>query len=82
MSEFPFKNNVLPDQQFGFRPGRSTEDQLLLTHDFVSHNWNNWVDLSYSSKSLDTVIAVFAACHLVLLEKLQRIGLIELLSGS
>ena len=32
------ENCILSDEQFGLRPGRSTEDQLLLTYHFISQH--------------------------------------------
>ena len=67
------ENGILSDNQFGFRHGRSTEDQLFLTYcDVVK-----WFDagsvvdvvlLDYS-KAFDVI------CHIILLQMLENIGL-------
>ena len=66
-------NDILTTNQFGFRPGRSTEDQLLITYDFVSKE----VD---QGKIVDVILFDFAkafdvVCHSVLMEKLKCIGI-------
>ena len=70
---FLLENCILSDEQFGFRPGRSTEDQLLLTYGFISQRRDSGhvVDLILYdfSKAFDTVN------HTILLEKLRCIGL-------
>ena len=73
LHNFLSENSILTDEQFGFRPGRSTEDQLLLTYDFISRLWDDGhiVDLILYdfSKAFDMV------SHAVLLQKLRCIGL-------
>jgi hypothetical protein len=69
-------NSLLSDDQFGFRRGRSVEDQLLLTYDSVT----DWLD---SGMLVDVVLFDFSkafdvVCHSVLLDKLRGIGV----SGS
>ena len=73
LHKFLSENFILTEEQFGFRPGRSTDDQLLLTYNFISLHWDSGhiVDLILFdfSKAFDTV------SHTVLLQKLQHIGL-------
>ena len=63
---------LLAGDQFGFRVGRSTEDQLLLTYDYVTKAVDSGaiVDLILFdfSKAFDVV------CHQLLLEKLECLG--------
>ena len=60
---------MLTEEQFGFRPGRSTEDQLLLTYNFISLHWD-------SGQIVDLILYDFSkAFDRVLLQKLQHIGL-------
>ena len=65
-------NQILTDEQFGFRPGRSTEDQLLLTYDEISSCLDSGspVDLIMFdfSKAFDVI------CHAILIEKLRLLG--------
>ena len=71
--EYLESNAILSDHQFGFRPGRSVVEQLLLVYNDVSSNTDagQTVDLVLFdySKAFDVV------CHNVLLEKLQLIGI-------
>ena len=66
-------NNVLSDEQFGFRPDRSTEDQLLLAYNEITTDLDSGhpVDLIMFdfSKAFDVV------CHAILLEKLRLVGI-------
>ena len=66
-------NSLLSDHQFGFRHGRSTMEQLLLVYDEISASVDSGsiVDLVLFdySKAFDVV------CHIVLLTKLQSIGI-------
>ena len=70
--QFLEANEVLSDEQFGFRPGRSTDDQLLLTYNDVTKSLDGGLvsDLILFdfSKAFDMV------CHSVLLEKLSCLG--------
>ena len=65
-------NSLLSEHQFGFRPGHSTEDQLLLTYNVISRDVDEGhiVDLILFdfSKAFDIV------CHSMLIEKLRLIG--------
>ena len=66
-------NSLLSDRQFGFRSGRSTIDQLLLVYNAVSKVVDEGgvadVILFDFSKAFDVV------SHVILLEKLNRLGL-------
>ena len=73
LNDFFDDNNVLTADQFGFRPGMSTEDQLLTTYDYVSRE----VD---KDKIVDLILFDFAkafdvVCHVILLDKLRCIGI-------
>jgi hypothetical protein len=66
------ENCLLSPDQFGFRSGRSTEDQLLLTYGEVAER----VDSGYV---VDVVLLDFSkafdvVCHSVLLQKLVALG--------
>jgi len=65
-------NGLLSSDQFGFRRGRSTEDQLLLTYDDISM----WVDEGFvvDLLLLDFSKAFDVVCHRVLLAKLGALG--------
>ena len=66
------ENDILSTEQFGFRPGRSTEDQLLLTYNDITANLNDGcasdLILFDFSKAFDRV------SHPILLEKLRCLG--------
>ena len=66
-------NQILTEEQFGFRPGRSTKDQLLLIYDEITASVDSGfpVDLIMFdfSKAFDVV------CHAVLLDKLTLLGI-------
>ena len=65
-------NNILYDSQFGFRPGRSVLDQLIITYDYITrcYDLGNVVDLVLFDfrKAFDVVP------HCVLLDKLFLLG--------
>ena len=72
LSDYLEENAILSNDQFGFRAGRSTEDQLLLVYDRVT----KWVDGGYT---VDVVLFDFAKAfdvvdHRLLLEKLSLVG--------
>ena len=71
--QFLEENNLLDNQQFGFRPARATEDQLLLTYNDVSEGLDrgHMVDLIF----FDFKKAFNVVCHTILLEKLRCIGI-------
>ena len=59
--DYAQSNNLLNEDQYGFRTGRSTKDQLVLTY----HHVTSWLDQGFNvdlilfdfSKAFDTV------CH-------------------
>ena len=66
-------HNILSSEQFGFRSGRSTMDQLLLSYNDIS----DWLD---SGLVVDLILFDFSkafdvVCHTVLLRKLRSIGI-------
>lgn len=67
------ENNILTEEQYGFRPGRSTEDQLLLTYDEITRGLDagHPVDLVM----FDFCKAFDVVCHVILMEKLKRVGI-------
>ena len=66
------QNNLLCDRQFGFRKGRSTDDQLLLTYGKIAREVDDGkvVDAVY----LDYSKAFDVLSHNLLLSKLESIG--------
>ena len=70
-------NNLLTDHQFGFRSGRSTEDQLLLVYNEVSKTVDEGavvdIVLFDFSKAFDVV------SHNILLDKLYKLGITDVL---
>ena len=73
LSAYLEANSLLSDSQFGFRHGRSTEDQLLLTYHEISSNLDSLLTtdllLFDFSKAFDMVN------HQVLITKLTSIGI-------
>ena len=66
-------NNILTDNQFGFRAGRSTMDQLLIVYNDISL----WLD---GGHAVDLILFDFSKAfdlvsHPILLRKLQLLGM-------
>ena len=71
--EYLDMNSILSDSQFGFRPSRSTTDQLLLTYDYISESIDR-------GKMVDLILFDFAKAfdsvnHVILFTKLGEIGI-------
>lgn len=66
------QNYVLSDEQYGFRQGRTVDDQLLLVYDDVS----SWLDLGFAVDVIlfDFAIAFSVVCHNTLFDKLILLG--------
>ena len=67
------ENNLLSPDQFGFRPGRSTEDQLLLTYNDVTSALDK-------GKAVDLILFDYTKAfdvvnHTILLDKLMSLGI-------
>jgi hypothetical protein len=72
LNEYFDVNGLLSEDQFGFRSGRSVEDQLLLTYDSVSL----WLDDGFG---VDVILFDFAKAfdvvnHGIILDKLRNLG--------
>ena len=73
LHDFFIENNILSSHQFGFRPHMCTEDQLLITYDYVSRGIDK-------GRTVDLILFDFAkafdvVCHALLLDKLRCIGI-------
>ena len=71
--EYLDSSGILSDRQFGFRPSRSTTDQLILTYDYITESLD-------AGKMVDLVLFDFAKAfdsvnHAVLFDKLSEIGI-------
>ena len=66
-------NSILSEEQFGFRPGRSTEDQLLLTYEEITEGLDNGFPVDIIM--LDFSKAFDVVCHAILVDKLSQIGI-------
>ena len=77
LADFCSDNNIISECQFGFVKGRSVEDSLLLTYDFIARKVDEGnqcdVILFDFTKAFDKV------SHPLLLRKLQNIGITGLL---
>ena len=72
LTDYLESNSLLSNDQFGFRAGRSTEDQLILTYDYLSDSvergFTVFLVLFDFSKAFDVVD------HVLLLTKLKLVG--------
>ena len=70
--EFLSTNGILSDEQYGFRQGRTVDDQLLLAYNDVT----SWLDSGFA---VDVVLFDFAKAfdvvsHTILVDKLRLLG--------
>ena len=72
-------NGLLAAEQFGFRRGRSTEDQLVIMYDKIAR----WVDQGYviDVAYLDLSKAFDLVSHRLLLEKIRDLGFDRVIIG-
>ena len=72
INEYLDHNHILSEQQFGFRSGRSVQDQLLITYEFVTREYDQ-------GKIIDLVLFDFKKAfdlvpHVTLINKLAVLG--------
>ena len=70
--EYLESNNILSPNQFGFRSGRGTEDQLLIAYNDVTKLVDS--GRSVTMAFLDFSKAFDVVCHSLLLQKLRCLG--------
>ena len=72
MDDYLADHDLLSNSQFGFRPGRSVQDQLLLTYDYISNEYDQ-------GKIVELILFDFSKAfdlipHRVIVEKLGLLG--------
>ena len=65
-------HDIILDHQFGFRSGHSAQDQLILSYDFITNQYNQ-------GKIIDMILFDFRnafdlVLHNILLNKLRSLG--------
>ena len=81
ISNLAERYNLLPDEQYGARPGRSTEDALLNLQETVHAEWGRDRKLVISILSLDVSKAFDRVSHQRLLHNLRKRRIPELLAN-
>ena len=72
LNEYLTDHDLLSNSQFGFRSGRSVQDQLLLTYDFISDQYDQ-------KKIVELILFDFSKAfdlipHAIIIEKLSLLG--------